>query len=262
MLKIIYTKMFIKSFFVQALWNYERLQNIGFLFVIKPFLDNAYPDKNERREALMRHTGFFNTHPYMANIIIAITANTEAKMAKNETIAADVNLVKSSMAGPLAAIGDSFFWGTLRPLAAFICVFMVILFSQISEFASLDYGIVIPIYFLIIYNTIHIPLRYWFMFSGFKLDRESIALLSKFEFKYLWEMLRYTVLAVIIVSIILYFKVFGFGPVNKNFFGASFPDALIYGAVLVLSFILGRFSATFMVYMIVLACIAMAYLGM
>ena len=55
----IYGKMFFKSFFLQALWNFERLQNIGFLFVLKPFVDKVYPDRERRKEALIRHTGFF-----------------------------------------------------------------------------------------------------------------------------------------------------------------------------------------------------------
>ncbi|MCL2390573.1 MAG: PTS system mannose/fructose/sorbose family transporter subunit IID, partial [Endomicrobia bacterium] len=203
-------------------------------------------------------------HPYMANVIIAITANMEAKTAKNEASVQEVNLIKSSMAGPLAAIGDSFFWGTLRPLAAFIGVFLVILFSRVFNNADFDYGIIIPLSFLILYNTVHIPVRYWFMFAGFKLDKESIALLSKFEFKHLGEIVRYTVFAVVIASIILYFTVFGFGIVNGNgsLFRNPLPDAFIFAVVLVLSFILSRLSAAFMIYLIVLACIAMSYLGL
>ncbi len=35
-------QVFIRSFFVQALWNYERMQNIGFAFAVEPFLRRAY----------------------------------------------------------------------------------------------------------------------------------------------------------------------------------------------------------------------------
>ncbi|MDR1400775.1 MAG: PTS system mannose/fructose/sorbose family transporter subunit IID [Endomicrobium sp.] len=41
--------MFIKTFFIQALWNYERLQDVGFLFILKPFLCNIYSDESKKK---------------------------------------------------------------------------------------------------------------------------------------------------------------------------------------------------------------------
>lgn len=259
--------MFFRSFFIQALWNFERLQNVGFLFIIKPFIDEAYSDKAAKFEALARHAVFFNTHPYMANVIAAVVSNVEGKKAKGDmSDKNDVNFIKSAMSGPLAAIGDSFFWGTLRPLMAFIAVFLVILFSGIfGDNSAFDYGIIIPLGFFVLYNSIHIPIRSWLMFAGFKMDKEGIALISKFEFRYLWEMVRYTVLAVITASIVLYFIVYGFGSpglvINGGFWKHSLPDAFIFGTALVLSFILIRFGATWMFYLTVILCIAMSFLG-
>ncbi|MCL2334745.1 MAG: PTS system mannose/fructose/sorbose family transporter subunit IID [Endomicrobia bacterium] len=259
----LYSKMFFKTFFLQALWNFERLQNIGFLFVLKPFLDKIYSDKEKRREALLRHTGFFNTHPYMANVIIAITANMEQQAADgNLDDVKKINLVKSTMAGPLAAIGDSFFWGTLRPVAAFISIFFVILFSRGLDQKFPAFSIMIPLIFIFIYNIVHLPLRYWFLFISFKLDKESIAFISKLEFKFLWEMARYFGLIIIVASLFFYFNIFGFGPGNTIFFANAVPDALVYGIVLVLATLLGRFSANFMFYSVILLCIAMSYLGL
>ena len=61
---------FLRTFFLQALWNFERLQNVGFLYILYPVLKKLYPDKEKRKEALLRHIGFFNTNPYMVTIII------------------------------------------------------------------------------------------------------------------------------------------------------------------------------------------------
>lgn len=257
----IYYKMFIKAFFIQSLWNFERLQNIGFLFVMKPYLDKIYTDKNERRRAFLRHISFFNTHPYMANAIVAITSNMEKRISTGEMPPESVNQIKSSMSGSLAAIGDSFFWGTLRPFLSFICVFLIILFARVlpSDFAS--YSVFVPVFFLFSYNIVHIPFRYWLMFISFRLDKDSINMISKLEIKFLWEMMRYAGLIFVIFSMFFYFKVFGFAPLNANFFGTFIPDAVVYGAVLVPAIILGRFSATFMFYSIILICIIMSYLG-
>lgn len=257
----VYSKMFLKSFFLQALWNFERLQNIGFLFVLKPFLDKVYLNPERRKDAMLRHTGFFNTHPYMANIIIAITSNAEKEIAENEGNGKklpDVNFIKSVMAGPLAAIGDSFFWGTLRPFTAFLSIFLVILFSRVLDPA---YSWIVPLVFLFTYNCVHIPVRYWLFFISLKLDKEMLAVISKLEFKFLGDMARYAGLLLVIASLVFYFKVFGFAPVNMNFFGDNIPDAFIYGVVLVITTVFGRFSATFMFYCVVLLCVLMSYLG-
>ena len=255
--------MFFKAFFLQALWNFERLQNIGFLFVLKPFLDKIYPDKEKRREALLRHTGFFNTHPYMANVIIAMTANMEKHAAEGGLDDVNkINLVKSTMAGPLAAIGDSYFWGTLRPVAAFISIFFVILFSRGLDQRFAAFNIMPPVIFIFLYNIVHLPVRYWLLFISFKLDKDSISFISKLEFKFLLEMVRYFGLLVVVASMFFYFNIFGFGPANQIFFGNTVPDVLVYGIVLVATTLLGRFRATFMFYSVILLCIVMSYMGL
>ncbi|MCL2145300.1 MAG: PTS system mannose/fructose/sorbose family transporter subunit IID [Endomicrobia bacterium] len=257
----IYGKMFLRSFLIQALWNFERLQNIGFLYVMQPFLDKIYPNIDKKKDAMIRHTGFFNTHPYMANIIIAVTANTEKELAESRASAkkaADINSIKSAMAGPLAAIGDSFFWGTLRPVTAFLSIFLVILFTRVLDPA---YSWIVPLVFLFSYNCVHITIRYWLFFISLKLDKEMIAVISKLEFKFLGDIVRYVGVLIVIASLFFYFKVFGFDPINNNFFASDIPDAFAFGVVLVLSAIFCRFGAAFMFYCVVLLCILMSYLG-
>ena len=63
---------FLRTFFLQALWNFERLQNVGFLYILYPVLKNLYPNKEKRKEVLLRHIGFFNTNPYMVTVIVAM----------------------------------------------------------------------------------------------------------------------------------------------------------------------------------------------
>jgi PTS system mannose-specific IID component len=96
--------MFVKTFFIQTLWNYERLQNVGFLFILKPFLCRIYSDEGEKKEAFLRHVGFFNTHPYMVDLIAAIVVNMEEKASENvhgEKVS-DINMIKDIMTAPLA----------------------------------------------------------------------------------------------------------------------------------------------------------------
>ncbi|BAG13920.1 PTS system mannose/fructose/sorbose family transporter subunit IID [Candidatus Endomicrobiellum trichonymphae] len=255
----IYFKMFIRAFFIQALWNYERMQNIGFLFILKPFLYKIYLNKDKRKKALLRHTEYFNTHPYMANLIIAIIANLEQKMAKgssNEKVS-DISAVKSAMEGPLAAIGDSFFGGTLRPLAALISVFMLI-FLKTSDSWFGAYNVLVPLLFIFLYNVVHIFVRYRLMFVGLIFDRESIVRLSKFDFKLLWKMGNVSKFIISAAALFLYLKVFGFGPAANSILPKiTINIVFIYGIVLVLSiFVSKKFSPTFLFYATILTCIA------
>ena len=253
-------KMFVRSFFVQSLWNFERLQNIGFLFVMKPFLNSFYKSKTQRKEALMRHIGFFNTQPYMANIITSVVLNIEKQKSEGKETK-DVNFVKNSLAGPLAAIGDSFFWGTIRPAVSFICVFFIVFLAKPLSGALLPYAIIIPLVFLLLYNSVHIPLRYWFVFLGLKLEGESIKLISSCGMKILWETIRYLSLLTVIAAVFFYFKEFAFSSAVFGIFNGAAPDAVIYGAVLALSVILGRINPAFMFYSTVFFCVIMAYIG-
>jgi PTS system mannose-specific IID component len=228
----IYNKMFLKSFFVQSLWNFERLQNIGFLFVIKPFLDDIYQGETQRKEAMLRHIGFFNTHPYMANIIASVILNVEKQKSEGLEVR-DVNFIKNSLAGPLAAIGDSFFWGTVRPVVSFICVFLIVFFTKNLSADAPACAVAIPLVFLTLYNCVHIPLRYWFLFLGSKMERESVKVISACGIKILWEAMRYFGLLTLIAALFFYFKEFAFSSPVFGIFKGSVPHAVIYGVVFI-----------------------------
>lgn len=262
----IHLRMFMRAFFIQALWNYERMQNIGFLFILKPFLYKIYLNKDKRKEVLLRHTVFFNTHPYAANMIIAVIANMEKKVAEggsNEKIF-DIGAVKSAMEGPLAAIGDSFFWGTLRPLVALISISMLI-FLKTSDSWFGAYNVLIPLLFIFLYNIVHIFVRYRLMSMGFLFGRESIVRLSKFNFSLLWKVVQIGKLVIPAAALFLYLKVFGFGPIADRIFPKTTINIVfIYGIVLVLSiFVSKKFSSTFLFYGTILTSIIMSiYLGL
>ena len=53
-----------RSTFLQASWNYERMQNVGWAFSLIPGIRRLYKSKEDRAAAMKRHLEFFNTHPY------------------------------------------------------------------------------------------------------------------------------------------------------------------------------------------------------
>ena len=110
-------KVFWRSQFLQASWNFERMQNVGWAYAMIPALKKLYTTKEDRAQALKRHLEFFNTHPYLASPVLGVTLTLEEeKAAGREIDNAAIQGVKIGMMGPLAGVGDPVFWGTLRPV--------------------------------------------------------------------------------------------------------------------------------------------------
>lgn len=62
-------KVFWRSFPLQACFNFERMQNVGFCYSMLPILKKLYTDKKELSAALKRHLEFFNTTPQTVTFI-------------------------------------------------------------------------------------------------------------------------------------------------------------------------------------------------
>ncbi|WP_421243028.1 PTS system mannose/fructose/sorbose family transporter subunit IID [Aeromonas enteropelogenes] len=95
-------------FFGQAGWNYEKMQGLGYLFSIIPFLKYKYKSKAELISAAQNHSQFFNTNNTMAPSILGVNIALE-----NDTGLEGKNAVTSTkmgLMGPLAGIGDTLFF--------------------------------------------------------------------------------------------------------------------------------------------------------
>jgi len=117
--------MFFRSFFIQAGWNYERFQNLGFAFSMLPALRRIYAPGEKFNAAVLRHLGIVNTQPYMAGFVIGNIARMESELAGRPGDAEFERKllgVKSALASGFAAIGDRIFWGRLKPLTTQLCI--------------------------------------------------------------------------------------------------------------------------------------------
>lgn len=105
--------------FAHSCYNYERLQGTGFCFAMDPIISELYKDDPEgKKEALMRHTAFFNSEVRTGSAIVGLTAAMEERIANGEKELADDALpsIKYGLMGPLAGIGDTFVQAILSPL--------------------------------------------------------------------------------------------------------------------------------------------------
>jgi mannose PTS system EIID component len=148
--KAVLAQVLLRSFLLQASWNFERLQNLGFLFVLAPALRFLYRGE-ELQAAYARHLEYFNTHPFMAAPVLGTVLHLEERLARGEENSLEVQEFKRMTMAPYAAMGDALFWGGIRPLAAGVALFIA---AKGSLWA--------PLVFLFVFNLPHL----WFRISG------------------------------------------------------------------------------------------------
>lgn len=163
-------KVFWRSFTMEWTWNYERQANLGYGYAMIPILDKLYKDKpEEKAEALQRHLEFFNTTPHVSTLLLGISSAMEEQNAEEEDFdTSSINNVKVGLMGPLAGIGDSLLWGTLRIIA-----------TGIGTSLAMDGNILGPILFFLIFNIPHVILRYMCMMGGYRLGAGFLTNLQK-----------------------------------------------------------------------------------
>jgi hypothetical protein len=89
-----------------------------------------------------------------------------------------------------------------------------------------------------------------------------IKLISKLEIKYIVDIFRIIGLVVITLAIFFYFKTFGLIPViDSELHKLVYPDVLIYGAIFLISFLLGRIRPVIMFYFALIFSFILGYLG-
>jgi len=117
--------MFGRLFALQAVWNYERMQGIGFAHALAPAVRALEPDDASAAKALVPQAGYFNTHPVMASVAVGVVADQLERRARGEAALDDAGLlrVKQALGSSLAAIGDPLFWNAVRPLLALTAVY-------------------------------------------------------------------------------------------------------------------------------------------
>ena len=114
-----YRSIFWRSFTIQCSWSFDKMMAYGYMYAIQKPLRKIYPDDNDFYAALKRHTETFNITPHVSPFIMTLGVAMEEENAKAESFDTDsINNVKVGLMGPLSGIGDSFFWGTFRVIAA------------------------------------------------------------------------------------------------------------------------------------------------
>ena len=154
------TQIYWRSFALQSAFSFDRMQGLGFTWGLLPWLKHIYGDTPKLTEAILRHTTFFNTHPWVASPVYALVADMEARHAQgDESIdEAAIQGIKGSLMGPLAGIGDPLFHGTIRPVMAGIAASLAFTDNALG-----------PVLFFVVMLILHIYTSKVTLDWGFKL---------------------------------------------------------------------------------------------
>ncbi len=171
-------KVVLRSFWIQSCWNFRGMQNMGFAFAMGPVIKALYLANKERAQALKRHIEFFNTHPYCTAIILGVVAQMEEDGRQHHTLSGeDISRIKTGMMGPLAALGDTVFWASLKPALALGAVALVLTSRQQALWQDLM-GVGV---FFVLYSIPHLSLRLGGVFWGYRRGLMIVQDLRKFN---------------------------------------------------------------------------------
>ena len=156
-------KMVWLSCFLQASFNYERMQACGWLWGILPGLQKIHTNKEDLKASMAHNLDFLNTHPFLVTFVMGIVLSLEQNKADTQTIRS----VRISAAGPLGGIGDALFWLTLVPITAGLTANM-----------AMEGQIIGAILFLLIFNIVQFIIRFGLMYWSYGLGTKAVTLLT------------------------------------------------------------------------------------
>lgn len=157
-------RIFLRSLFVQASWSFSRMQSLGFFLMTSLNLaPGRTPGPKDPGPSRHRLRGF-NTHPYLAGLVAAVVVR-EEQLGSSE---AQVENLKNSLMCALGAVGDEFFWGTLRPFAALAAIPAALI--------GVDWA---PLIMLALYNIPHLGVRATGVVIGLSRGRGVVEMLQR-----------------------------------------------------------------------------------
>jgi mannose/fructose/N-acetylgalactosamine-specific phosphotransferase system component IID len=218
--KLPFWSMFFRSFLIQSVWNYQSLLSVGFAFCLKPVAGRLFEDKNDRFSFLRRHLSFFNAHPYFASYALGAITRVEEENPDDPIM---VERFKNALIGPLGAIGDQLFWGTIKPACILLAMIGVLLIDP------LDFLVGYFFLMLICYNIPHLLIRAAGIRIGYDEGIKVYKLLNSTRFDKFRTL--YKIIGAISLGFVIGFSIPQYGklnPVLAVVFGLSLSGSYLF----------------------------------
>jgi PTS system mannose-specific IID component len=169
---------FLRSLFIQSSWSFRGMQNVGFAYSLIPLVRSG-EGRKENSGILARHMRPFSSHPYLAGAIIASVVRLEEE-SDDSRGCPDAVRRKEALMAPYAAVGDPFFWGGLRPFSSVAGVIL-----------ALEGLVIAPLFFLLVYNSIHMWIRLQGFIEGYQDGKGGIGFLGRIALPYKTKRLKW-----------------------------------------------------------------------
>lgn len=109
----------------QSPFNYETMQSGGWVYSIQPAMEKIYDgDADLLAEKYKDHFKFYNTHPWMGNIILGACIAIES--TKDPDATKQAVEMRTALMGPLAGIGDAIIWIMFMTILGAIAAYMAL----------------------------------------------------------------------------------------------------------------------------------------
>lgn len=244
----------IRTFFIQSLWNYESLLAYGVAFTVLPVLQKLYSPREIIRKG-REYLSYFNTQPYLSAFILGIVVKLEEVASKEKTSYANkISSVKAGLMGPMAALGDSFFWWCLRPTGIILTVFLVLFFY------SFDFSIYFLAFFLVFYNFFHLFYRFGSFFYGYRYGEEGLSFFYMINLNVLQKILFRITLFISGVTVVMLVLNFPFERITGNLNRlTNLNFQIFYSLAIVVLFFIYRIKNSPLLLLIITLIFVMVY---
>lgn len=142
------SKAFLRTFLIQGSFNYDRMIGVGLAYSMEPLVEDMGKD------VAARSAQFFNAHPYMAGLAAGALARAERDGVGEQQVMA----LRNALVGALGSVGDRMFWAGVLPIASGVGLSLAVRVDP-------TFGAVA---FFLLYNLIHVPLRWWGIRAGWE----------------------------------------------------------------------------------------------
>ena len=149
---------------IQSAWTMKSMQSEGFVYCLLPALKKLFPEPNKLRRVINHFHLPINTHPFLVSILAGSILKMEAE---GQSQRLTVSYLKTAMTA-LAALGDSYFHAVLA-FSSMIGVLVTLVFGAIPGLLTL----------LIMFNAVHMVIRFAGIFIGFRKGDATISALGK-----------------------------------------------------------------------------------
>lgn len=224
----------LRSFFLQAVFNFEGYQNIGFLYIISYPIKKYIKDAQRVKLIFKRHLEIFNTQPYMSSFVIGNIVKMELDLRDEK----DIVNVKQSLACTYASIGDRIFWSRIKVIEAEVTLLITFVLyyccsSYLRSYYFLWISVIVPVIFYFVY-TLYI--RYVGILIGLECGGMKNCGLDRFNWNRIIKTLSRIAFFLCVLCILLVLFIYGFLVIKDNLL-----KNMVYISIPLISFVIQRY---------------------